>query len=71
MGYRKQTPIARAIEACDPALTISCRCAVWDNGGDGYPQRVCNLTTLKRREQCLSLWIAGAAPDHCIVASAD
>jgi hypothetical protein len=48
------------IEACDPALTIWCRCAVWDNRGDGYPQCICNLTTLKRREQCLLLWIAGA-----------
>ena len=30
-----------AIEDCDPAPTIWYRCAFWDNGVDGYPQRIC------------------------------
>ena len=50
------------IEDCDPALTIWYRCAFWDNGVDGYPQRIfAKLTMPERREQCSLLWIAGAA----------
>ena len=49
------------IEDCDPALTISHRCAFWDNASRDILSAFLRTTMPERREQCSLLWIAGAA----------